>query len=226
MIPDDARPLEGDLSVVFCDIMRTVTHEWGFIVVVTAAATGEQWPIALTRIRASMLFDLDPKAEIHPSTLALPIMHLEGADYSTARSAFSRWLSAYDGEAEWESDIRRDVFVVVDETALESLLSDDLDLAWVVSLDAGSPDKAGRPDYAGWMRCQIRALGQLFEDMDAMDEGMAALCPTRQHSGQIPVFDGSPQGKILEVKDVTEGTNVEYSKGTQRGVTGGTRRMT
>lgn len=221
------QPGKQGQSDQFCEIMKALTHEWGFVVVVTAAtaATTTQWTTALQKIRVCMLAHQDSQAQFDPSTLALPVMHLEDADYDAARAAFGQWIRDYDdGEEEWESDVRRDVFVVVDGPALESLLAGDQEAAWVVAVDARHPSKAGRPDYPGWMRCQGPALAELFEELDAMDEGMSALCPARQNSGQIIVYHGSRRVRLVESEGGVEGTVVEFPRGTQRGVARGTQR--
>ncbi|ETS81745.1 hypothetical protein PFICI_06747 [Pestalotiopsis fici W106-1] len=97
----------------------------GFVVALTATASGAQRKAALERLRAVLLSSRDSDAEFHPSTLALPAVDLPVADYGAARAAVRGWISAYDKEDEWEPGVRRDVFVVVHAPALDSLLTDD-----------------------------------------------------------------------------------------------------
>lgn len=239
-----AQPDEHGQSAQFRDAVHKLTHEWGFVVVVTAIATDAARSAALEKLHACTLSNRDTKAGFDRGTLALPTMLLEDADYDTSRAAFGTWVRDYDGHEEagagedgggddggWASDVRRDVLVVLDGPALESLLLSSTggreDAAWVVVVDARRADdggEAGRPDYAGWMRCLAVELGSLSDDLDAIDEGMCALCPPRRHSGQIPLYDGSPQGRLLEPASGSEGGGTEFPRGTQRGTSRGTQR--
>ncbi|ETS78080.1 hypothetical protein PFICI_10142 [Pestalotiopsis fici W106-1] len=133
------------------------------------------------------------------------------------------WQVGDDGRA-WGSDVRRDVFIVVDEQALESLLTDDPDTAWATVFDAQYSSHDGRPEYPGWMRCRAWALVELWKDLDAVDEGMSELCPPRHHSGQILLYGGGPGDTLLEIESPLRDGMMHYPRGTCRGVMEGTQR--
>ncbi|WDK19400.1 hypothetical protein CGRA01v4_10687 [Colletotrichum graminicola] len=132
-----------------------------------------------------------------------------------------------DDDEEWPSDVRRDACIVVEEPALASLVRapdfvpgkiPDLDLEpWVVVIDgkdpAGVPYHGGGP-YMGFTRSYARVLGQLFENLGS--RSLARLSPIREYDGQIPLYDGSSQGKLVDPAGGAEG-RFKFSRGTPRG---------
>lgn len=81
----------------FVDMMKALTHEWGFIVVCTATTlTDDQLATSLTNLCALALANQDPSAEMDPGTRALPLMHLPSADISAALATLNDCISAYD----------------------------------------------------------------------------------------------------------------------------------
>lgn len=220
-----------DQSSAFLQAMQGITYQWGFIIIKTTTdLSSQQWSTALSNLHTIALANKDPNADMDPSNLALPVVSLPGADIPTVRAAFTAWLRAYDEhfDGEWESDVRRDVCVVVDAEAAQSLLDSNRQqqdkTAWVLVVDAATnPSGAQRSDdddYQGWMRCLAHALWTLSDDLDG-DGGMRLLCPPRQYADQIPVFDGSSTGKVVEPAEgaVEEGSKrAEFLRGTQRAV--------
>ncbi|TQN70996.1 hypothetical protein CSHISOI_04480 [Colletotrichum shisoi] len=222
-----AQPQTPDLSILssqFQGLAENLTHEWGFFVVRTAYTVDVDkgsWTAALENLHRYVQAG-DDTAEIHPGTLALPVIAgrgaLNGAGYASIRNAFTGWLDEFlrhkspsddDGDEEWPSDVRRDVFVVIDDPSFASLLnapepvrgrSPNLDAEpWVIVVDSEDPDtmpyRGGGP-YMGFMRSRARALGQLFEDLGS--RSMGRLCPVREYEGQIPLYDGSLRGKLID----------------------------
>lgn len=199
-----------ELAAAFRTLMSSFTHEWGFVVVRTAYATEgakdeEQWSTALAKLRARAL-PRDEDAEMDPDTFALPVISdrdaLAGASYDSVRTAFNAWVKDYTqhrkqeavGEAEWESDVRRDSVLVVDEAALASLLQaddeprrDGDEEPFVIVLDATDPASIpyqGGGPYTGWMRTHARSLNSLTEDLETrgMHEG---IFPVRAYDSMI-----------------------------------------
>lgn len=162
-----------------------------------------------------------------PATLALPLMHLPNANVSAARAIFNDWISAYDDiGSEWDSDVPRDVFIAVDDAAMESLDAvDGSGEPWVLVVDAKySESVMVRQDYPGYMRCLARSLWTLSNYLENGDRQLEALTPARQYADQTPLFDGSPKRKVYEPEQPTRGARVEFSRGTQRDVGAGTQR--
>ncbi|KAK1535470.1 hypothetical protein CPAR01_09012 [Colletotrichum paranaense] len=252
-----AQDLSG-LSPIFRSALQDLTHEWGFVVVRTAYAVDDdeaQWAVALEKLRAYAAPADDHHAETAPDTFALPVIAnysvLSGADYASVRKAFNGWvdnfvrrkMSSYDDDddnddddddddedGQWPSDVRRDVFIVIDEPALTSLLNapvftfgkaPDLDLEpWVVAVDtkdsASVPYGGGGP-YMGFTRSYARVLGQLWEDLGA--RSLARLTPVREYDGQIPLYDGSSRGKLVDPAGGLE-WRFKFPRGTPRGAYG------
>ncbi|KAH8756278.1 hypothetical protein F5883DRAFT_164818 [Diaporthe sp. PMI_573] len=141
-------------AATFVEVMKALTHEWGFIVVCTTTTLADdQLATAFTKLRALVLANQDPSAEMDPGTLVLPLMHLPSADISAARATFNDWISAYDDtNEEWDSDVLRDVFIAADDAAVESLLAvgGSSGEPWVVIVDAKySESGRARRDHPG-----------------------------------------------------------------------------
>ncbi|KZL82767.1 hypothetical protein CI238_11539 [Colletotrichum incanum] len=239
------RDLSG-LSTQFRSAVKGLTHEWGFVVVRTAYAADNdeaQWAAVLEKLRAYATPD-DDDAEMDPDTFALPVMAdstiLRGADHASVRKAFNGWVNDFvrrespsdddDEDEEWPSDIRRDACIVIDEPALASLLKApdfvpgkvlNLDLEpWVVVVDAKDPASvpySGGGPYMGFTRSRARALGQLFEDLGS--RSLARLSPVREYDGQIPLYDGSSRGKLVDPAGGVDG-RYKFPRGTPRGADG------
>ncbi|WQF78718.1 hypothetical protein CDEST_03732 [Colletotrichum destructivum] len=235
----------SSLSSQFQGLAENLTHEWGFFVVRTAYTADvdkESWTAALENLHRYVKAG-DDAAEIHPSTLALPVIAdrsaLNGIDYASIRNAFTGWLGEFlhhkrplddDGNEDWPSDVRRDVFIVIDDPSLASLLnapepvrgrSPNLDPEpWVIVVDSEDPDtvpyRGGGP-YMGFMRARACALGQLFEDLGS--RSMGRVCPVREYEGQIPLYDGSLRGKLID-GDFAAGARYRFPRGTPRGADG------
>ncbi|RYP60051.1 hypothetical protein DL770_010074 [Monosporascus sp. CRB-9-2] len=257
-------PDNAELFATFRSAADSLTHEWGFVVVRTAYVANEatdeqQWAVALGRLRAHAL-PRDEDAEMDPGTLAFPVIAhrsiLGGASYDTVRTAFKAWFDDYvrhkqqrqqelstesdeEEKEAWESDVRRDCFLVVDETALASLLQAPDEPVrrvllrstttagggvgnvepFVVVVDATDPRSVpygGGGPYTGWMRVYAASLSQLANDLDS-GNSIDELCPAREYLGQIPLYDGSPCGKLIDPPGGTEG-RYKFPKGTPRGI--------
>jgi hypothetical protein len=225
--------------------MEGLTHQWGFVVVRTAYANDNddaQWAAALKKLH-DYATPSDIGAEMNPDTFALPVISdsalLRGADYASVRKAFNQWIAEFvgrerneddDDDEEWPSDIRRDVCIVVDEATLASLLNapdfvrgkvPNLDLEpWVTVVDAEDPAnmlyRGGAP-YMGFTRAYARVLGQLFDDLDL--RSLEKLSPIRVYDGQIPLFTGSSQGKLVDPPGGVDG-RYKLPRGTPRGAQG------
>ncbi|KAJ0163727.1 hypothetical protein CTA2_2501 [Colletotrichum tanaceti] len=135
-----------------------------------------------------------------------------------------------DQDEEWPSDVRRDACIVIDEPALASLLGapdfvpgkvPDLKVEpWVVVVDAKDPASvaySGGGPYMGFTRSYVRVLGQLFEDLGS--QTLARLSPIREYDGQIPLYDGSTRGKLVDPAGGAEG-RFKFPRGTPRGADG------
>ena len=245
------RDLSG-LSTEFRSAVEGLTHEWGFVVVRTAYAANNdeaQCAAAMEKLRAYAApdDDDDDDAEMDPDTFALPVIAdstiLSGADYAFVRKAFNGWVEDFihrerrlsddhddDQDEEWPSDIRRDACIVVDESALASLLKapdfvpgkvPNLDLEpWVVVVDAKDPASVpygGGGPYMGFTRARARVIGQLFEDLSS--RSLARLSPVREYDSQIPLYDGSSKGKLIDPAGGIDG-RYKFPRGTPRGVDG------
>ncbi|RYP49049.1 hypothetical protein DL769_011134 [Monosporascus sp. CRB-8-3] len=254
---------DAELFATFRSAIDNLTHEWGFVVVRTAYAADEatdeqQWLVALGRLRAHAL-PRNENTEMYPNTLAFPVIAhrsiLGGASYDTVRTAFKAWVDDYvrykqeqqqelstesDEEKEaWESDVRRDCVLVVEETALALLLQAPDEPVrkvlprstttardgvgnvepFVVVVDATDPKSVpygGGGPYTGWMRVYAASLSQLANDLDS-GNSIDELCPAREYLGQIPLYDGSPCGKLIDPPGGTEG-RYKFPKGTPRGI--------
>ena len=209
------------------ELMKALTHEWGFIVVCTATTfTVDQLAAAFTNLRTIVLANQDSSAEMGPGTLVLPLM--PSSDISAARATFNNWITAYDDtNEEWDSDVLRDVFIILNDAAVESLLAvgGSTGEPWVVVVDAKYAQSGrARQDYTGYMRCLIRSLWTRSDELQNGDQGLEALSPARQYADQISLFDGSPREKVLEPEQPSKGMRIKFSRGTQRGGTGGTQR--
>ncbi|KAF9874725.1 hypothetical protein CkaCkLH20_07862 [Colletotrichum karsti] len=233
------------LNSQFRDTMNKLTHERGFVVVRTAYAADDdadatEWSAALQKLRA-WACPTDDNAEMDPDTFALPVIAdretLNGLDYTAVRRAFAGWVESYlrrtladdDEDDPWPSDVRHDVCIVADGSALASLRNaperpsaEFMDRGpWVVVLDAQDPANApyrGGGPYQGWMRAEARALSQLAEDLD--DRTLAGgLCPVREYGGQIPLYDGTPAGRLVDPPGGVAG-RYRFPRGTPRGVDG------
>ncbi|CAN9441671.1 unnamed protein product [Alternaria alternata] len=238
------RDLSG-LSAQFSSAMEGLTHQWGFVVVRTAYANDDddaQWAAALKKLH-DYATPSESGAEMDPDTFALPVISdsalLRGADYASVRKAFNQWIADFvgrerneddDDDEEWPSDVRRNVCIVIDEAALASLLNapdfargkvPNLDLEpWVTVLDAEDPAnmpyRGGAP-YMGFTRAYARVLSQLFDDLDS--RSLEKLSPIRVYDGQIPLFTGSSQGKLVDPPGGVDG-RYKFPRGTPRGAQG------
>ncbi|GKT47087.1 uncharacterized protein ColSpa_07268 [Colletotrichum spaethianum] len=244
--PPQPQNLSG-LTTQFRSAVESLTHEWGFVVVRTAYAVGideAQWAAALEKLRAYATRE-DDDAEMDLDTFALPVIAdgtiLRGADYTSVRKAFNGWVNDfvrcegpsdddYQDEA-WTSDVRRDVCIVIDEPALASLLKapdfvpgkvPNLELEpWVVVVDTKNPASVpygGGGPYMGFTRSRARALGQLFEELGS--RSLARLSRVREYDGQIPLYDGSSRGKLIDPAGGVDG-RYRFPRGTPRGADGG-----
>ncbi|KDN62268.1 hypothetical protein CSUB01_12162, partial [Colletotrichum sublineola] len=209
-----------------CSAVEGLTHEWGFIVVRTAYAANNnevQSAAVLEKLRAYPTPD-DDDAEMGPDTFALPVIAdstiLRGADYASVRKAFNGWVDDFtrrerpsddDENEEWPSDSTR-------FCPRQGL---DLDLEpWVVVVDAKDPASVpygGGGPYMGFTRSYARVLGQLFEDLGS--RSLAKLTPIREYDGQIPLYNGSVRGKLVDPAGGAEG-RYEFPWGTPRGADG------
>jgi hypothetical protein len=235
----------SSLSAQFSSAMEGLTHQWGFVVVRTAYANDNddvQWAVALKKLH-DYATPSDSGAEMDPDTFALPVISdsalLRGADYASVRKAFNQWIADFvgrgrhkddDDEEEWPSDVRRDVWIVIDEAALASLLNTpdfvrgkvpNLDLEpWVTVVDAEDPAnmsyRGGAP-YMGFTRAYARVLSQLFDDLDS--RSLEKLSPIRVYGGQVPLFTGSSQGKLVDPPSGVDG-RYKFPRGTPRGAQG------
>ncbi|RYP01150.1 hypothetical protein DL765_010873 [Monosporascus sp. GIB2] len=239
----------AELFATFRTAVDNLTHERGFMVVRTAYAADkatdeQQWSVALGRLRAHAL-PHDENAEMHPNTLAFPVIAhpsiLGGANYNTQRQQELSTESDREEKEAWGSDVRRDCFLVVDEIALASLLqapdepvrkvlSRSTTTAgdgvgnvepFVVVVDATDPRSApygGGGPYTGWMQVYAASLSQLANDLDS-GNSIGELCPAREYLGQIPLYDSSPCGKLIDPPGGTEG-RYKFPRGTPRGIQG------
>ncbi|EDU43972.1 hypothetical protein PtrSN002B_004151 [Pyrenophora tritici-repentis] len=211
----------SSMSIQFRSAVDGLTNEWGYIIVRTDYATEideAQWTAALEKLRAY--------AGPHPNdtaqesrTLALPVIAdnkiLCDADYATLRKAFNGWVDDYSGQdKKWPSDIRDDCFIVIDKLALDSLLNapdnvpgevlkfqnPDME-PWVVIVDSEDPASFyynGGGPYMGFTRVNTYGgLGELFLDLSC-DLSLEEKTPIGRYDGQIPLFDGTPKGKLVD----------------------------
>jgi hypothetical protein len=226
--------ISDDTLPKFRVAMTGLTHKWGFVIVRTAFLSSDdttdasQWSAVLSKLRAYVLLSAD--AGMDPATLALPVISdraLDGASLGTVRAVFNSWVARYQAEGAWDSSIRRDCCLVVDEPALASLLgppgsepmppSPSPTEPWVIALDAADPimrPYSGGGLYLGWMRVLARATGQLFEDLES--QSLGDLCPIRDYDGQVPLYDGTPHGKLVDPPGGSEG-RYRFPSGTPRG---------
>ncbi|KAI0174524.1 hypothetical protein BJ166DRAFT_150516 [Pestalotiopsis sp. NC0098] len=212
-------------SALFRNVMVDYVTRWGFVVIVTARTPDAHHRgfDAAEKLEEHMGADPDGIDRIE---IGLPVLHLRGADFDTARKSFVQWVRDYE-EAEgegWTSDVRNDSFILLDGPALNSVLEGDLDTAWVNVIDAHPPSEEERPGYPGWMRCKTSALAKLCEDIDVDDDGLPGRCPSRDHVGQIPLFDGTPGGRLLETDGPAQDGIVDPPTGTRRSARIGSRR--
>jgi hypothetical protein len=235
----------GSLSAQFHSAMECLTHQWGFIVVRTAYANDNhdaQWATTLKKLQ-DYATPSNSGSEMDPDTFALPVISdsslLRGADYASVRKAFNQWIADFisrerneddDDDEEWPSDVRRDVCIFIDEAALASLLNapdfvrgkvPNLDLEpWVTVVDAEDPAKIpyrGGAPYMGFTRAYARVLSQLFDDLDS--QSLERLSPIRVYDGQIPLFTGSSQGKLMDPPGGEDG-RYKFPRGTPKGAQG------
>ncbi|KAK2042332.1 hypothetical protein LZ31DRAFT_632779 [Colletotrichum somersetense] len=136
-----------------------------------------------------------------------------------------------DGKEEgWPSDLRRDACIVINDPSLTSLPRapdlvsggiPDLDSEpWVVVVKAKDPASvpySGGGPYIGFMRLYARVFSQLFGDLGS--RCLASLSPVRKYDGQIPLYDGSSQGKLVDPVSGAE-EHFKFPRGTPRGAEG------
>ncbi|RMZ68165.1 hypothetical protein GMOD_00004369 [Pyrenophora seminiperda CCB06] len=205
-----------------------------------------QWALALEKLRAYATPDDDDDVEMDPATFALPVIAdstlLRGADQATVRKAFNGWIDDFvchrkrkpvenDPNEEWPSDICRNACIVIDSHSLASLLkAPDLLRSniscnpnlepWILIIDAKDPNSVpygGGGPYMGFTRARARVLHQLYEDLGA--RSLARLSPVRAYQGQIPLYDGSLRGKLVDPEGGVE-ERYKFPQGTPRGVDG------
>ena len=231
------RSISEETFPEFRSAMAGLTHQWGFVIVRTAFLSDDdttdafRWSAVLPKLRAYAL--LSAHAGMDPDTFALPVVTdraLDGASFDGVRAAFNSWVARYQAERAWDSDVRRDCCIVVDGPALASLLGPSDGHAtlpspsptepWLIAVDAAEPSTrpySGGGLYLGWMRVLARATGQLFEDLDSHPLG--DLCPRRDYDGQVPLYDGTPHGKLVDPPGGAEG-RYRFPSGTPRGMSG------
>ncbi|KAH8199187.1 hypothetical protein TruAng_006656 [Truncatella angustata] len=203
----------------------------------------EQWSSALAKIRAHALWPpgRGDAVALESNDFALAVMSnrsaLAGASYGSVRTSFAAWAKEYAryrqrvsvDEERRESGVRMDCVLVVDEAALASLLQAPHapqmpqrgvrgTEPFVVVVDAEDPACApycGGGPYMGWMRACVTSLYNLTEDLDAMDLAQE-ICPTRSYEGQIPLYDGSPRGGLVDPPGGPDG-RYKFPMGTPRG---------
>ncbi|KAK2027184.1 hypothetical protein LX32DRAFT_695059 [Colletotrichum zoysiae] len=120
------------------------------------------------------------------------------------------------------SDLRRDACIVIDDPSLTSLTqapdlvsggSPDLDPEpWVVVVNAKDPASVpygGGGPYIGFMRLYARVFSQLFEDLGL--RCLVSLSPVRKYDSQMPLYDGSSQGKLVDL--LVGRKNISSSRG-------------
>jgi hypothetical protein len=236
------------LSSQFGSIISSLTNNWGFVVVRTAYADDEatdaaQWSMALAKLQEYALPSAKTYApptakypRLQPDMFALPVIAdstLKGASYDAVRTAFKAWMSRYQEEHEWLSDVRQDCCLVVDSPALASLLKEpepeeppkqgqrpkqrQAPKPWVVAVDANEPSAipySGGGPYLGWTRVTACLLGDLFEDIDSMS--FVQLCPRRVYDGQLPLYNGYPGGALVDPEGGVDG-RYKFPQGTPRG---------
>ncbi|KAF2276140.1 uncharacterized protein EI97DRAFT_50460 [Westerdykella ornata] len=214
----------------------------------TADNDEAKWAAVLSKLRAYAAPDSSP-AEMDPDSFALPVIAdgilLRGADFASVRKAFNGWVDDFTNrerssrardddkekdDEEWPSDVRRDCCIIIDEPALASLLKapdfvpgkiPELDQEpWVVVLDAADPKNApyrGGGPYLGFTRAHARVLSQLYDDLGS--RSLASLTPVREYDGQIPLYDGSSRGKLVDPEGGVHG-RYKFPRGTPRGAEG------
>ncbi|KAH6682258.1 hypothetical protein F5X68DRAFT_192608 [Plectosphaerella plurivora] len=229
------------LSEAFANACPGLHEKWGAILVRTANAAEndeEQWTTALEKLRAYALSSLE-ETDLDPGDLALPEVTdpvaLAGVGNGTLRTAFYKGIDLFlrrnrdPGDEEWPSDARKDAFIVVDGPSLASLVDGpafdiarppSLDEPWVVVVDSRDPTivayRGGGP-YTGAVRVKARALGQFFDEL--ANKSMERLCPIREYDGQIPLYDGSGQRRLIDPPGGLEG-RYRFPQGTPRGAQG------
>ncbi|GKT56755.1 hypothetical protein ColTof4_08705 [Colletotrichum tofieldiae] len=233
------RALMGDFS----------NNEPGFVIVRTAydpdpATDASRWSAALSTLRAH-IEPADP-LEHYPGLVTVVMEDrdsLDGMNYDTARAAFQSWIAEYcrrdrnENGNGWESDIRRDCFLVVDDSVLASLLtappeppaiSDyghrrlvaDGGDPWIVAVDAHEPADVpynGGAPYLGWTRSYVWALNRLNSDLNVTSLS-GSLYPRREYDGQIPLYNGG-RGELVDPAGGIEG-RYKFPRGTPRGLEG------
>ncbi|EUC39773.1 hypothetical protein COCMIDRAFT_110629, partial [Bipolaris oryzae ATCC 44560] len=229
----------------YCSAMEVLTHLSGVVVVRTAYANDNDdawWAAALKKLH-DYATPSNSGAEMDPDAFTLHVISdsalLRGADHALVRKAFKQWIADFvgresniadDENEDWHSDVRRDVCIVIDEAALASLLNapdfvrdkvSNLDLEpWVTVVDAEDPAnipyRGGGP-YMGFTNAYVRVLSQLLVDLDS--QSLEKLSPIRVYDGQIPLFTGSSQGKLVDPPDGVEG-RYKFPRGTPRGAQG------
>lgn len=231
------------LSTQFRDTLEDLTHEWGFVVVRTAyAAVNDeaQWAAALKKLQAYATPD-SGNTLLNHNTFVLPVIGdstiLNGADYPSVRKAFNGWVEDFihrerkpsDDDDEWPSHVRRDVFIVIDELALNSLFKApdfvpgkisnlNLDLEpWIVVVDTEDPTSmgySGGGPYMGFTRAHARALSELFNDLSS--RSLEFWTPVREYDGQIPLYDYYTHEKLIDPPGGVAG-RYKFPRGTPRG---------
>ncbi|KFY08702.1 hypothetical protein V492_05989 [Pseudogymnoascus sp. VKM F-4246] len=234
------------LSAQFSSIMTAFTHEWGFVVVRTAyaddkATDSAQWFKASAKLQECAL-PSGNNARRKPDTFVLPVIAdpvLEGASFDEVRTAFYSWVTRYEKEHQWQSDVRQDCCLVVDGPALASLLQaseqeEGLKQAteptrrlkqsaprpWVIAVDANEPATIpynGGGPYLGWTRVSAPLVGDLYSDIEV--RSLAQMCPIRVYDGQLPLYNDAPGGKLIDPEGGVEG-RYKFPQGTPRGLDG------
>lgn len=217
------------LLTQFSSTIGSLTNNnWGFVVVRTAYADVEatdaaQWSVVLAKLQEYAL------PMIKPDTFALPViadLTLKGASYDAVRITFNAWVSNYQQEHKWVSDIRQDCCLVIDSLALASLLKApkvkqrSLE-PWVVAVDAKEPATIpykGWGPYLGWTRVAVYCLEDLFEDIDI--QSLEEICPVRIYDGQLPLIDSTPGGRMIDPEGGVNG-RYKFPQGTPRGIVRG-----
>ncbi|GAM89580.1 hypothetical protein ANO11243_076190 [Dothideomycetidae sp. 11243] len=108
-------------------------------------------------------------------------------------------------------------FLTLDDAAVASLINapdptqdtlrDVMDQAYarVVDVEYDEETTERGPEYRGWMRVRACALYDLYSLLLGGWDQMEQFTPEMEYHGQIPVYDMSPGGRILDPPGGTKG---------------------
>ncbi|TKX23787.1 hypothetical protein C1H76_3986 [Elsinoe australis] len=209
-------------------------HGWGYVIYRTVYTTisNARFHEAVDKLEAHVRFHINWQRELHPEWNLDPVPDqllldklnlvveddeetLDQASDQVIRGEFDKWVQD-NQEPDASNQVSHSVCLVINEESPASLLDTPVPTkptymqprepgaAWVRVVDRYfNESHALTEHYYGWMRADVLWLTGLYSDLDGME--MLEICPRLKYEGQIPLFDGDYQGRLIDPPGGIEG---------------------